>query len=179
MSSRIQTYTGRYIDIFSPKEEDIDIHDIARGLAMKPRWSGHINYFFSIAQHSILVSSIVPKEHQKWALLHDAAESYIADVPRPIKKRLPLYKQAEKKLLKTIMARFGLGPNMPTVVKKADDIVLVNEAKALMDEDGPLLQRLADNYGEVPTISLGTMMSWREAEAAFLNRFYSLWGRDV
>lgn len=81
----IQTYTGKKMFPLAPKREDICIEDIAHALSMKCRFNGHCNLFYSIAQHSLIVASLVKPELRLAALLHDAAEAYLPDFCRPIK----------------------------------------------------------------------------------------------
>jgi len=78
--SFIQTYSGKRIDFENPDPDQIDIVDIAHGLSNLCRFSGQSKYFYSVAQHSFYVS-LVCKENKLQALLHDATEAYMADVP--------------------------------------------------------------------------------------------------
>ena len=77
----IQTYTGRQFWPLDPRIEDIDIHDIAHALSHQCRYSGHCLRFYSVAEHSVLLSHHVAGEHMLWALLHDAWEAYLAAIP--------------------------------------------------------------------------------------------------
>jgi uncharacterized protein len=82
----IQTYTGKQFWPLSPLPEDIVIEDIAHALSMQCRFGGHVRTFYSVAQHSVHVSLLVEPQYALWGLLHDAAEAYLVDLPRPIKK---------------------------------------------------------------------------------------------
>lgn len=128
----IQMYTGTPIWPTDPREEDISIHDIAHALALSCRWTGHVRRHFSVAQHSVMVSYLVPKEDALAALLHDASEAYISDIARPTKVQLQNYHEIEARLMKVILARFGLLEKLPDTVKKADDKMLFSEARDLM-----------------------------------------------
>ena len=82
----IQTFTGRAFYVLDPRPEDVDIEDIAHALSMQCRFAGHCREFYSVAQHSVTASWLVPPEDALWGLLHDAAEAYVVDLPRPIKR---------------------------------------------------------------------------------------------
>src|SRR5271170_7300011 len=81
----IQTYTGGVFHILDPQQNEIYIKDIAHALAMQCRFTGHVRKFYSIAEHCVLGSHIVPKKLALQFLLHDASEAYIADINRPLK----------------------------------------------------------------------------------------------
>lgn len=131
----IQTFTGKKFFPLEPKIEDICIADIAHSLSMQCRFAGHSKEFYSVAHHSIaMVNCWFPKPEQKelakYALLHDASEAYLTDIPRPL-KHLPefqFYRDAEKTLSEMIYVKFGLEPNEPEEVKKADWEILCEEA---------------------------------------------------
>jgi len=84
----IQTYTGKKFWAFDAAIADICIEDIAHALAMRCRFGCHCKEFYSVAQHSVIVSHHLPPELKLWGLLHDATEAYLPDVPRPQKGRL-------------------------------------------------------------------------------------------
>ncbi len=87
-----------------PRPEEIDVDDIARGLSHEARYGNQTPYFYSVAWHSIALTYVVPEHLQKWALIHDAAESYLSDIPRVMKQMnaFNVYRDAEAKLLKMI-----------------------------------------------------------------------------
>jgi len=116
----IKTYSGHYIDVFDPKEEHINIIDIAHALSHTPRWQGHTQNFYSVAQHSIWCAHRAEDNHCLEALLHDATEAYIGDMPSPIKKYLPDYQKLEKVLDTKIREVFGLPAEMSEEVKQID-----------------------------------------------------------
>jgi len=88
--------------------------------------------FYSVAQHCILAAEYVGDEHKLAALLHDASEAYLIDVPRPVKRQLPNYKEVEDKLMTVISAKFGFQWPLHEDVKKADEITLQYEWECLM-----------------------------------------------
>lgn len=128
----MQTYTGRQFWPVDPRPEEIDIDDIAHALANSCRYAGHCESFYSVAEHSVLVSLVVPAEDALAALLHDATEAYLVDIPRPLKPFLTGYKELEDRLWNVIADKFGLTHEMPASVKQADNAVLLAEQKAIM-----------------------------------------------
>ena len=121
--------SGRRLDILNPSPLDIEIEDIAHGLARVTRWNGQTRgkYGFSVAQHCVLVERLVrlnaPKTDQKWclaALLHDAPEYVIGDMITPFKYALGgIYREIESHLSEAIHIRFGLPAVLPEPVSKA------------------------------------------------------------
>jgi hypothetical protein len=128
----IRTYTGIYMNVFEPTLDMICIEDIAHSLSMQCRFAGHLNYFYSIAQHSIMVARYVSKENKLAALLHDASEAYLLDIPRPIKVRMPEYKAIEDNLMKKIAEKFDFEYPLCLEIKEADDRELKYEWETLM-----------------------------------------------
>lgn len=126
--STIITHTGKLIDVCNPRPEDIDITDISHALGNICRWAGHSSRFFSVAQHSVIVSDQVSPENALWGLLHDAAEAYLMDIPTPLKKLWPAYKKLEDAMQKVIFECFGLSGEMPAEVKLIDKRVQATEA---------------------------------------------------
>jgi len=116
----IQTYTGRIFYPFDPKPEDIDIEDIAHALSFTCRFGGHSKQYYSVAQHCVHVSMHSSKEHALWGLLHDADETYLTDVPKPIKPGLVGFKAIQESILKAVAERFDLCWPMPAEVKAVD-----------------------------------------------------------
>lgn len=123
----IRTHSGVLIDVFNPNPDLILIEDIAHSLAHQCRYNGHMNCFYSVAQHSIMVCETVPEKHKLAALLHDASEAYLSDIPSPIKKRLKGYKDLEDNLMKVIANKFGFEYPLHEEVKKADLVQLKYE----------------------------------------------------
>lgn len=132
----IETYTGRKFWPLDPRPEEIVIEDIGHALAMKCRYSGHCLRFYSVAQHSVLVSRLVPAEDALWGLLHDAGEAYLSDVPRPVKPHLPGFQAMEDRVLFAVALRFDLGWPMPRSVQVADTSLLLRERQLLMPDTG-------------------------------------------
>lgn len=128
----IQTVTGRAFWPLSPRPQDVCILDIAHALSMKCRYTGHCRSFYSVAQHSVLASKIVPPCDALWALMHDATEAYLPDVARPVKRLLPGFREIEDRLMEVIAGVFSLQGPMPDSVKRADLILLATERRDLM-----------------------------------------------
>ena len=120
--------SGRRLDLLDPSPLDVEIEDIARGLARVARWNGQTSgdHAFSVAEHSVVVTDLFtqlnPKstrEQRLTALLHDAAEYVIGDMISPFKHALGIdYKAFEARLEEAIHLRFGLPPKMPAALKK-------------------------------------------------------------
>lgn len=133
----IQTFTGKKFYPFDPQPDQICIEDIAHALSLKCRFSGHLKYHYSVAEHSLNVAELVPRELKIHALLHDAAEAYLPDMPRPIKHdpRMKFYREMEDKIQAAICRRFGLPHETPKEIKEADTVMLVTEAEQLLPGD--------------------------------------------
>lgn len=119
-SRKIETYMGNLVSVFDPDPDSIDIRDIAHALSLNCRWGGHVRRFYSVAQHSLFCAEHVQGKYKKAALLHDATEAYMIDLPRPIKLGLPEYKTIEKKLMKIIAKRFRIPYPFPDIIKRID-----------------------------------------------------------
>ena len=137
----LQTVSGRWVNPFDPDPEQLDPGDIARALANQCRFGGHSRAFYSVAQHSVIVSRLVEErggdaEDVFAALMHDASEAYLGDMPHPLKHRSPLgaaFKEAEQHLEDAIRARFGIRADVPEI-KRADRALLATERRAFSAE---------------------------------------------
>jgi len=128
----IRTVSGRYVDVFNPDPETIDIEDIAHALSHQPRFGGHLRHGYSVGLHSLWCSTMVKEGYELDALLHDASEAYLTDVPSPIKQMLPEYKKVEDSLMKVIAEKFGFQFPFAPEVKEVDGEALEYEWGALM-----------------------------------------------
>ena len=130
----------------------------------------------SVAQHSVLVSHLVPREYALEGLLHDAAEAYLGDVAAPLKMLLPDYKAIEATVEAAVLGRFGLPGKLPPEVKEADRLALAIEQRALMPmhddvwecETHPDYARIKDKMVITPTHPV-------VARRLFVARFFELW----
>ena len=126
-----QTYCGIAYYPADPHPDDVNIIDIAHALSHICRYAGHVKKFYSVAEHSYLVSLMVTKKDALQGLLHDATEAYCQDIPSPLKHYLPDYRRIEQLNRVAICTRFGLDIKEPETVKQADKNVLLSEHEAL------------------------------------------------
>lgn len=164
----LQTYTGRAFFTDAPNPADVRITDIAHALSNLCRFGGHVNKFYSVAEHSVHVSYLVPEKYALTALLHDATEAYIVDLPRPIKQQLPDYKRLEDRVWQAIAARFGLCTEQPECVKHADNAMLLAERDQLLGPV-PIPWTWAAALTPADRVCLG--LSPIAAKRMFLDRF--------
>jgi hypothetical protein len=129
------TASGRQFWPLDPRADEVDLWDVATGLAFQGRYNGQGRHFFSIAQHSVeLARWFVGRRdlpNARWALLHDAWEAYAGDVIRPIKRDLPEYVAIERRGEPVVWAALGLEGELPAAVKDADSRILGDEMQAL------------------------------------------------
>ncbi len=130
----IETYSGRRFYSLAPEKNEILIEDIAYSLSKICRFMGHPKFFYSVAEHSFLVSYLVEPELKLAALLHDAAEAYMGDMARPWKLIFTDFAAVLEKIQREIFKRFGIDEglvNSPDI-EKADNIMLATERRELM-----------------------------------------------
>ena len=170
----IETFTQKCFFPFDPNPTLICIEDIAHSLAMTCRFNRHCRVFYSVAQHCVIVSEMVPAEDALWGLLHDAGEAYLPDIPRPIKhkKELRSLVEAERKILKCVAQVFGLQLPIPVSIKRADNIMLATEARDLMGED--CQGRWESLKGITARPEQIIPWTWENAERTFLYQFRNL-----
>ena len=158
----IQTYLGEEFYPLDPKPENIHVVDIAHAMSMKCRSTGHSRFFYSVAQHSVLltryiryelengaigewvdpdsddeealgvIGKLVKSPMQRWALMHDASEAYLPDVAGPIKAHIVGFVEIENRLLSVIADRFGLG-EYPKKLSYYDRMMYWREREVLLD----------------------------------------------
>jgi len=170
-----QTFTGKQFWTLDPKKEEIDIKDIAHSLAFQCRFNGHCEKFYSIAQHSILVSKIVPKKFALAGLLHDASETYTGNIVRPLKTFIVNFKEIELEVEKTIFEKFNVKEIDHIEIKKADNIALVTEMRDLMKE--PPEKWNEDGLFETCSEKI-IPLNPEEAEKEFLKEFEKLTNKE-
>ncbi|HEY5236765.1 MAG TPA: HD family hydrolase [Rhizomicrobium sp.] len=182
--------SGRRLDLLDPSPLDIEIEDIAHGLARVARWNGQTNgaHAFSVAQHCVLVERLtgdlsprIARAARLVALLHDAPEYVIGDLISPFKAAVGIdYKDFELRLLAAIHLRFGLPARAPadilSLVKKADTIAAYHEATQLAGFE----KEEARRFFGTPPLALRTPrltpLAPNDAQALFLERFRRLSG---
>ena len=185
--------SGRRLDILMPSPLDIEIDDIAHGLARVARWNGQTKgaFGFSVAQHSVLVEDILsrnaPRLSQKWrlaCLLHDAPEYVIGDMITPFKSNLgKSYKEIEASLMEAVHLRFGLPAHLPDAItksiKRADRMAAYLEATQLAGfEEAEAMRLFSRPLGTPADLSL-TALPPLKAAALFLRRFELLSGQKT
>ena len=131
LPSEVILYSGEFFNFAEPEKCVFRLSDIAQSLSQQCRFNGHCKHFYSVAQHSVLCSYIVDPAHAKQALLHDAAEFVLCDIPTPLKNALPNYEIFETYIQELIYKRFGLDPVTHDLVKLADRCALAVEAERL------------------------------------------------
>ncbi len=182
--------SGRRLDLLDPSPLDIEIEDIAHGLARVARWNGQTQgpHGYSVAQHSLLVEDIAgalrPDMSLRWrlaVLLHDAAEYVIGDMISPFKAVLGEdYKGTEARLMGAIHMRFSLPSPVPAALakltKQADRAAAFFEATRLAGFAYPEAQSFFGLPGMTPPKLDAMLAPWsaEEAKAAFLARFTAL-----
>ena len=167
----ILTNSGKHFDFADPQPDQIDILDIAQGLANECRYAGQCRVFYSVAQHSVIASQIVNPRLALEALLHDAAEAYCKDIPRPLKYMLPDYQAIEERVESAIRERFKLPAQMSPEVKRADLILLATERRDLMPADDtpwPILE------GIIPLERKIAAAHASRSQALFIKRWVEL-----
>ena len=176
------TFSGILFDILDPESDDFRITDIAHHLSMESRFGGSTIFFYSVAQHSVYLSHIVPDDFKLAALLHDGTEAYLRDIPRPIKVILPEYVAIEQLL----GARLALAFNLPVNVFEApqitayDEMMMCIEAASLLANPEPIFAKYGRPDRHIRSID-PNFGGWDPdyAEQRFLDRFNELVGREV
>lgn len=164
----IQISNGAWFDFLNPRALTID--EVAGPLSRLCRFTGQCPTHYSVAQHSVIVSHLVPKEFAKWALLHDAAESVLADVNSPLKQLLRDYKSIESVVETVILEGFGLYGKIPREVKEADFKAFVHEHYNMMSHPSGLYEHVALNM-DIPRI---IPLNHLDAEELFIERYKEL-----
>lgn len=177
----IVTYTGRFFFPLKPSVKDICIEDIAHSLSNLCRFNGHTCMFYSVAEHSIHVSELLPDNLTFLGLMHDAAEAYIGDWTSPVKELFPEVKKCENRIFEKIAEKYnlteqpcpgekyGLTYQIPALVKSADLVMRAIEARDQM-VNFPSTAAEKEELAKFDII-LTDPMKPEEAEARFLELF--------
>lgn len=172
-AATISTRSGRNVSLLNPSAGQIEIGDIAHGLAHQCRFNGQTSKFYSVAQHSVMVASILPKELKLAGLLHDAAEAYLGDIVQPLKALLPEFDLIESRFMAVIAERFDVRLLQDPRIKQADLIALATERRDLMpmeQMDWPVLS------GVTPLSATIQPLPPDKALSSFLHSFFQLHG---
>jgi len=166
----VQTYKRKQFWPLDPRSEDVDIEDIAHSLSLICRFNGHCNVFYSVAQHSVIVSHVVRPSESMVGLLHDGAEAYLGDIVRPVKRFLLGIKEIERELERVIFQHFGITTYDKGEVSRADNLVLFTEMRDMMYEP-PAVWRESEKY--IPFLLRERIIALepKESERLFLERY--------
>lgn len=116
----IRTYSGHFLNVLQPDAAHICIEDITHALSQQVRWGGHTAKPYTIGQHCLECADRAPKGLKLTTMMHDSTETYLIDVPSPVKKQLTNYYAIEDKLMQVIAAKFGFQWPLPEAVKAID-----------------------------------------------------------
>lgn len=167
----VSTFLGNRFYPLEPRIDKVAIEDIAHGLAFQCRFNGQTCQFYSVAQHSLIVSALVSDELKFVALLHDAAEAYLGDMVKPLKILLPAFAHIEDQVTDIIAQEFGLDFGNYAPIKTADLIALATEKRDLMPYSVEDWEYLTDI---LPMQRIIEPMNPFEAKSAFLQEFERL-----
>ena len=135
MQPAIVLSSGAVFDFRAPEVCPWTIDDIARGLAYTARFRGQTSAFYSVAQHSVIMSRQAHEDIALAALFHDAAEAFVGDMPTPLKAMFPDFRHLEAEIQASILRRLGLPPDIPAAVKGLDRRMLATEVRDLVRKD--------------------------------------------
>jgi len=127
--------SGGQFNYNKPEESDVTLDDLASALSNICRFSGHLPTFYSVAQHLVNTSRIVPVEFAFTALMHDTSEAFTNDIPTPLKWALPIFKDLEVKIESAMSKKFDFQYPYPVEVKQADTEMLILEKTYVKKDD--------------------------------------------
>ena len=186
VGTSIQTYTGREFFPLDPQPEHIDSLDIAHALSLKCRYTGHCAWFYSVAQHSVVLCDYVREIglstlDQQWALMHDASEAYLPDVARPIKDDLPGFRAIEDRVMSAVAERYQLPLPMPVAIHKLDRLAYWRERLTLMKDvdwfrGHPQFMPVSEKVQALMPLPQWT---WERARQEWWDRFWLLFPTEL
>ncbi|AIM40606.1 hypothetical protein [Vibrio phage VpKK5] len=162
---------GRLADLHNLTLDDMDIRIIGKALSKLCRFGGHTDKFYSVAQHSVLVSKLLPPSLAFAGLMHDASEAFVMDMPKPIKRTMPDYEELELEVMSQIVAQYDLLDTMDNPqIKHADMRALAIEMINLFPAD-----QIRQSYPWIDEYDIpeGQLLPMKpeHAEAHFIARF--------
>lgn len=169
MFDYIETYTNRRFHFLDPQPEEISIIDIARALSMSCRYTGHVNNFYSVAEHSVILADYVYQttkdpEQALSALMHDASEAYLTDVPAPIKPYLTNYEELESRVQSAIEKKWNIQP--------ANDLIKCLDKNIVADEAAQVYETVPDWVRSITPVGIEIIcLTPAMAEAEFQHRW--------
>ena len=170
------TFSGVRFYLIDPRPEEVNMTDIAHSLSQQCRFTGHTKRFYSVAEHCCRMVDFAADwatHLRDWILMHDAAEAYIGDMNRPLKRGCGevgvRYQEVEERILEAIHRRFSLNWPIHEEVERLDARMLVTEAQQVYDHHPPWIKEgIWSHIDPIPT-ELG-FWDPRKAEEQFLNR---------
>lgn len=166
----MRTVSGKKVYILNPRPEDYaNIEDIAHHLSLIYRYNGGTIVPWSVAQHSLMMSVLVPPEYAFEALLHDAHEMVVGDNIAPMKRACPEIKRIDRQNEIAMRLQWGLPVDPSDAVKKADARMYATETQQLR----PNADYSDAGYEPYPSVSLRED-DWRSTKERFIRRFYEL-----
>jgi 5'-deoxynucleotidase YfbR-like HD superfamily hydrolase len=174
--SWLQTGSGRRVPVLNPQADDIDIIDIINSISKLCRFNGHCSEFYSVAQHCVLGADFILAEWDdvelaKEFLLHDATESYVGDMIRPVKIHVRQFLDIEDRFTTAISTKFDLPLEMTSRCKEVDNIMVTWEKRDLLPN--------SEEWPRLPDISVYNLeriepLSWRAARMDYIVKFEEL-----
>ena len=172
----MQSWTGKRIYPIDPRPDDIDILDILYALSNMTRYNGHCR-FYSVLEHSILISYLVKPEHAKHGFAHDFTEAYLSDIVRPVKRILgkenDWFKIDKGLWEKAIAPKLGLDPILPKEVVEMDTAICITEKRVLHPRSDKWHLPFPDPMANIRCMSPGLVF------AEGLRRYCELWGESL
>jgi len=170
----IALLSGALFDYNNPETCDVTIDDLATALSNVCRFSGHLHQFYSVAQHAVNVSHLLPYAHEYSGLMHDTAEAFTNDIPTPLKIALPVFKELEVRIETAMAQRFKFTYPLSAEVRLADLQMLKIEKEGLKRDPGhwAMLEGIETDH-LLPLVNIRPM-SPPEAKTAFLTRYAEL-----
>lgn len=171
----MQSWTGKRVYPADPQPQDIDILDIIYALSNLSRYNGHCR-FYSVMEHSLLISYLVKPENAKAGFAHDFTEAYLSDICRPVKrilgKKNDWFKIDQGLWEKAIAPKFGLPTEMPKEVIEFDTAICIAEKRVLHPRSDPWYLPFEEPKVKIRCLSPG------QAFVAGMKRYCELWGEN-